>query len=179
MPRIFQITKEYDVIANPEAVKLVPELAALSRDELRYVIYVADYVDSPFRRKPVDERKNLAINRIWKGKKKIKDVETSKVVIALREYEGLIFDIRRRTIDIYKSKVEKLHSESLREDITFSRMKDVHSQIEFLQDKIMEFERELDHEEDEDIRLKGDKNLSTIEIWQRRQQMMRKFYTEE
>ena len=178
MPRVFQITKEYDVVANPEAIKLIPELASLSRDELRYVIYVADYMDSPFRRKPLNERKNLAINRIWKGKMKISHLENPKITLALREYEGLVFDIRRRTIDVYKSKVEKLHHESLREDNTLSKMKDIHGQIEFLQEKIMSFEKDLDHEEDEEIKLKGDKDLSTIEIWQRRQQQMRKFYSE-
>lgn len=177
MPRVFRLSKDYEIILNPEAIKLVPELATLSKQELRYVILAADYVDSPFRRKPLEERKLMAIKRIWGSvKKKISEVETDKVRLALREYEGLIFDIRRHTIDVYKAKIKDLHLDTLREDLSFPKLKENTSQMEFLQEKIRILEKELDTEEEEQITLKGGKDLSFIEIWQRRQREHRKFY---
>lgn len=164
---VFKMDKEFNVVLNKEAVKLVPELQSLKDDLLLYVILVIDYVDGPFRRKPIDERRLMAKKRIWGDVSK--KVETDQLRLAMKGYKSLVFDIRRETIDIYKDKIKKMHKETLIPDIPFSRMKEIDAAISFLQDRITDMEKELDLEESNQMELKGQKKLSYIEIWQKRQ----------
>jgi len=100
---VFKVDKNYKVILNPEAAKLVPELAALNEDMLMYVILVADYCDGPFRRKPYEERRALAIKRVF-GAKSV-NVDTKQILSAIDSYKGLVFDVRRETRDVYMTKL--------------------------------------------------------------------------
>ena len=164
---VFQISKDYKVIANPEAAKLVPELQSLSSDQLWYVVLVVDYVDGPFRRKPLEERKLLAARKIFKKDKVMK--ESEKVLNAMEAYKGLVFDIRRETLDALKSKVMKLHKELLRDDITPTAIQNIDKSISFLEKRITSIERDLDLEEEETLDLKAGRRLSMLEKWQRNQ----------
>lgn len=175
MEKVFQIDRNFEIIINPDAVKLVPELAMISKDELRYVILVTDYVSSPYRLKPLDERKMLAIKKIWKGQRKVNDIESPKVKICMNEYEGLVFDIRRKTIDIYKKKITDLHIMTLSSELTLMKLKDYSGQIDFLQAKILVLEREINSDEENMVELKGGKALSAVELWQRRMKDFKKF----
>jgi len=170
---VFKMDRNFEVILNQEAVKLVPELVSLSQDQLRYVILVVDYVDGPYRKKPVDERKNMAKKAIYGDSKKL--VETEKVRNGMVGYKSLVFDIRRETIDIYHEKIRKLQKESIAPDTTFSRMKEIDSTITFLQDRIASINRDLDIEESDSIELRGKKALSYIEKWQRKQREFREY----
>lgn len=173
---VFKVDKDFAVVVNRDAVKLVPELKSLTDVELRYVILVADYVDGPLRKKPLEERRLMARKIVYKDTNK--DPETAKMKLALEAYKGLVFDIRRETIDIYKQKVRALQKESLAPDASFARMKELDSTINFLQARISSMEHELDIEESEEINLKGKKKLSFVEIWQRRQKEHHKFKNE-
>lgn len=170
---VFKIDKNFEAVINIDALKLVPELKGLSQQELRYVILVVDYVDSPFRKKPLEERKLLAKKKIF-GSTDVK-VETPNVLAGMDAYKSLIFDIRRETTDIYKAKVKGMHKETLQDSTAFSRLKELDQTISFLSDRIKSIEHELDIEEDEEIELKGKKKLSYIEIWQRNQKDYREF----
>lgn len=170
---VFKLDANFEVILNPEAVKLVPELSGLTKEELRYVILVVDYVDSPLRRKPIDERKAIASKMINGESKLIK--ETAKLKNAMIGYKGLIFDIRRETIDIYNQKIRMLQKESLSADVSFSRMNEIDKTITFMQDRVESMQHQLNIEESEEVVLKGNKKLSYIEIWQKRQKAFREF----
>lgn len=170
---VFKVDKNFDAVLNPDAVKLVPELKGLNQDELRYVILVVDYVDGPFRKKPLDERKLLAKKKVF-GSTDI-NPETPKVLIGMDAYKSLIFDIRRETCDIYKMRIKGLQKETIQETTTFTRLKELDSTISFLTDRIKSIEHELDIEEDEEIELKGKKKLSYLEIWQRNQKDYKEF----
>ena len=111
----FKIDKDFRVILNPEAVKLVPELEGLSNNELLYVICVIDYDDGPFRKKPIDERRIRASRKFFKGKKP-EEIETAKVKSGMDGYKDLVFDIRRETIDKYKRRVLSLQRDSLKDE---------------------------------------------------------------
>lgn len=170
---VFKVDHNYEVILNMDAVKLVPELSSLDQNELIYVILVADNVDGPYRKKPLEERVLMAYKRVF-GSEKV-DMTSDKIRIAIEAYKSLIFDIRRETIDIYNSKIRVLQKESLAPDVTFSRMKEIDSTITFMMERIRTINHEIDIEEGEEIELKGKKKLSYLEIWQRNQKTYREY----
>jgi len=170
---VFKVDHNYEVILNMDAVKLVPELSSLNQNELIYVILVADNVDGPYRKKPLEERVLMAYKRVF-GSEKV-DMSSDRIRIAIEAYKSLIFDIRRETIDIYNSKIRVLQKESLAPDVTFSRMKEIDSTITFMMERIRTINHEIDIEEGEEIELKGKKKLSYLEIWQRNQKTYREY----
>lgn len=95
--------------------------------------------------------------------------ESQRMRKAMESYKSLVFDIRRETVDIYKAKIIKLQKETIAPDTTFSRMKEIDSTITFMTDRLTTIEHDLDIEEGDDIKLKGKKVLSYLEVWQRRQ----------
>lgn len=164
---VFKMDKNFEIILNPEAVKLVPELKSLSSEELRYVILVIDYVDGPFRKKPIEERKAMARKTVYGDSNK--NPETERVLYGMEAYKSLVFDIRRETVDIYKAKIIKLQKETIAPDTTFVRMKEIDSTITFMQDRVSGIEHDLDMEDSDNIELKGKRSLSHLERWQRAQ----------
>jgi len=173
---VFQIDRNYKVIANPEAVKLVPELRSLTPDQLWYVILVVDYVDGPFRRKPIEERKILASRKIFGKDEAMK--ESEKVLNAMEAYKGLVFDIRRETLDALKSKVMKLHKDLLQPEVSASNIQNIDKSISFLEKRITSIERDLDLEEEESIEIKAGRKLSMLEKWQRNQKKFQEYKEE-
>ena len=170
---VFKMNRDFEIILNPDAIRLVPELTGISQDQLRYVILVTDYVDGPYRKKPKDERRNMAKKLIWGDSRKM--VETERIRNAMSGYKSLIFDIRRETIEIYHEKIKVLQKESLMPDLPFARLKEIDMQITFLQDRVVIISHDLDIEESESIELKGKKSLSYLEVWQRNQREWRKY----
>lgn len=171
---VFKVDKEFGAVLNPEAAKLVPELEGLDKKQLLYVILVMDYRDSPYRKKPFEERKNLAKKRLYKNIKA--DVESAKVKLAMDAYHGLVFDIRLETLDVYKKKVLMLQKETLKEDISYTRLKELDQAINFLEDRINKIQHEIDIEEEADaVELKAGRKLSQIERWQRRQKAYKEY----
>ena len=160
---VFKIDKDFKVILNPEAVKLVPELVGLTSDELLYIVCVIDYDDGPFRKKPLDERRLLASRKYFSGKKP-ELIETAKIKRGMDSYKELIFDIRRETIDKYKRRILLLQKESLKEEIEIKRLKDIDAAITFLTDRVNKIQHELDIEEQSDnVKIQGGRKLSQIE----------------
>jgi len=164
---VFKVDRNYTIILNDDAVKLVPELRSLNQNQLWYVILVADYVDGPFRKLPVQERKLMAVRKIFGRDHVMK--ESEKVKLALDGYHGLVFDIRRETLDRLKAKVENLHQDLLKPGITALQIQNIDKSISFLEKRIISIEKDLQIEEQEQIEIKGAKKLSMIEIWQRNQ----------
>jgi hypothetical protein len=170
---VFKVDKNFKVILNPEAVKLVPELSSLTNDEMIFVILVMDYEDSPFRKKPLEERRALAIKRVF-GDKPV-NVDNKKIYDAMESYKSLVFDIRRETLDVYKLKAQLYHKEALNPDVEFKRIKELDQAIQFLEERIDKIQTSLEVDELNEFELKGQKKLSHVEVWQRRQKELRKF----
>lgn len=170
---VFKVNNNYTAVVNIEAAKLVPELSALSEDELLYIILAIDNVDGPFRKLPPDERALLAKRRVYK--EVVVDLETSKIRKAADGYKGLIFDLRRETADVFKSKCIKFQKELLIMDQTFSKVKELEQSISYLTQKVTDIEYALDVEEKEEFELRGKKALSQVEIWQRNQRKYKEY----
>ena len=161
---LFKVDQNFTTILNPDAVKICEHLRKVGPDELLYIILAYDNTDGPFRMKPPDERINLAKKKVF-GTLDVSP-ETIKVRKAIEEYQELIFDVRRQTVDNYKKRIIKLQRESLFEDVTHGKLKDIDAAIRFLQGRIEELESELSYEEKTELKVKGDKKLSFIEKWQ-------------
>jgi hypothetical protein len=170
---VFKINKEYTAVLNPEAAKLVPELSGLSPDELLYVILVADYADGPYRKRPPEERRTLALKHVF-GAKQV-NLDNQRIYDALDAYKSLVFDIRRETLDILKQKAQLYHKELLNPNIEFKRMKELDQAIQYIEDRIEKIETSLSTDDITEMELKGQKKLSFLEIWQRRQKEYKKF----
>lgn len=171
---VFKVDKDFEIILNPDAVRLVPELSALTQKEMLYVICVIDYTDGPFRMKPIDERKLLAERKYFRDFKGT--IETPKVKLAMDAYKGLVFDVRLETIDKYKRRILLLQKDLLEDEVDLKRLKEIDGAITFLTDRVNTLQHELDTEEQaENLKLKGGRKLSMIEKWQRNQKKYREF----
>jgi len=170
---VFKVNNNYTVVINIEAAKLVPELSVLTQDELLYIILAVDNVDGPYRKLPPEERKALAQKKVYADRKV--DLETKKLQHAAEGYKSLIFDIRRETVDTYKTKCLRYQKELLVMDQTFTKVKEQESAISFLTQRITDIEYSLDMEEKEEFELKGKKSLSQVEIWQRNQRKLKEY----
>lgn len=168
---VFRIDRNFKVILNPDAAKLVPELRLLSEDELLFVILSADYVDSPYRMKPEAERILLSWRRIFGGEE-LKLSE--KLKTALELYKSLVFDIKRETIDILKKKLVIEHRKMLKDEVNTISLKEITANISFLESRIDLSEKAVSLNE-KMYELKGKKKLSMIEQWQLNQKEYRKF----
>lgn len=175
---VFKVDDKFKVILNPDAVKLVPELSQLTEQELLYVILAVDYSDSPFRMKPLEERKILAARRAFKAEYS-EAFESEKFITAMNAYKGLIFDMRRETLDMYKRKVMILQKELFREDLSNKQMMEIDKSINFLEDRIQNISSALDQAEKDNLQIKGQRQLSWLEKWQRNQKEYKKFLDED
>lgn len=170
---VFRVDKNFSIILNPEAVKLVPELSALSQEELLFIILVEDYEDSPFRKKPMEERWSLALKKVFKGEDV--NLETDKIRLARAAYKSLVFDVRRETRDIYLKRIDVYRKELMSANIEFRKMKEIDQAIQYLEDRIGAIDKSLEADDIANIKLKGDRQLAYIEIWQHRQKEFRKY----
>jgi hypothetical protein len=164
---VFKMDKKFEVVLNPDAVKLVPELSTLTQKELRYVILVIDYVDSPYRKKPYHERQMMARKSVFKDSRK--NPETEKLQNAMEAYKSLVFDIRRETLDMFKKKVITMQKQMNSPDCLGNEITQLDKSITILENRIQSIEHDLNLEETENITLKAGRKLSYIEIWQRNQ----------
>jgi len=171
---VFKVDEKFRVVLNPEAVKLVPELEVLTDDELLYVILVADYEDSPFRNKPLAERKYMAAKRVYKMDYS-EEMETQAVISAISGYRGLVFDIRRETRETFQRRLAIIQKDIFDKDLTLKRLKEIDDMIKYIEDRIDNINLSLKQTERGNVQLKGQTSLSFIEEWQRNQQNYKKF----
>jgi hypothetical protein len=170
---VFRVDRDFTVILNPDAVKLIPELSTLSQEELLFVILVEDYEDGPFRKKPLEERWSMALKKVFKGESV--NLENDKIRLARKGYKSLVFDVRRETRDIYLKRIDMYRKELMIVNIEFKKMKEIDQAIQYLEDRIGSIDKSLEADDIANVKLKGDRQLSYIEIWQQRQKEFRKY----
>ncbi|MFA5036931.1 MAG: hypothetical protein WC479_07120 [Candidatus Izemoplasmatales bacterium] len=160
---IFKLNKELTAIFSPDAVKLCPELAYLNDDQVKYVILVYDFIDSPYRLKPLEERKRIAKDKIFSGKS---DPEViPHVQKAIKAYQSLLYDSKHEQIEICKTKINQLQKK-LRDEDEPKLMEQITKTISFLRNEQDKMEKEIAIDE-EMVEIQGGNKLSWIEIWKR------------
>ena len=171
---VFKVDSKFTAILNPDAVKLAPELRELDQKEILYVILVMDYSDSPFRNKPLEERKYLAAKKVF-GTEYSDALETPKIKDAMFAYKGLVFDIRKETLDVLKKKALNLQKEFFRDDLSHKEMVDLDKSISFIESRIESISKSIENTEDQELQIKGKAKLSMVEVWQRNQKAQKEF----
>ena len=167
MPGIFKIDKKTkSIIPTRDALSLCPELNYLSDKEFEYIIIVYDYVFSPWYRRPKNERKDIALKKLF-GEKTVHIEQREAVKVGIEAYKSIIYDERRETIDACKTKIQILNDKLTDPAILKSKeLADLDASINILQKRIDKNQEELDTEE-EKIDIIGNRKLSWIEKMKR------------
>lgn len=170
---IFRVDSNFQLILSKDAAMLCPELTEVSEEELKYIILAYDYLESPFRKKPPEERQRIARRRIWKNSRKIPE-KSQKIKKAIDAYKSLIYDSKQEAVDNYRQKIHNLNME-ISNSNNYKDIKEKADIVTFLEKKIEGYEKDILAEETNlELKIKGDKKLSYVEIWQRRMQAKKK-----
>ena len=160
---IFRISKDGTVILSPDAIKLCRDLAFLTDDQIKYIVLVYDYVDSPIRRKPLEERRRIARDKLSDSRI---DPEDSPVVKkGIEEYTSMIYDNRRERMDILNNKISRMQKK-LDDEEDDKIIKRYIETINLMSSEIDKLQEAIDIDE-EMIEVRGNKKLTFIEIWKR------------
>lgn len=173
MEWIFHTDEQSNIILDPDAIKLCPELGLLSLDEVRYIAMVYDNVKSPYRFMAQDTRRNHAIQMIWKGRGGIKPEKDPKVRQGIIAYKSMIYCPKRETREKLIEKKQVLDMNLIAESEP-RKLKGIIEATDIIQRRIEVYTSEIDREKEESIAIKGGKQLSLIEIYQRNQKKFRK-----
>lgn len=167
MPGIFRIDKDKNIIPLKEVLSLVPELEKLTSNELKYIVMVYDNRYSPFWQKPIDERKSMAIKRLY-GNKEVKLESRKRVQEGIQAYKSITYDERLEAIDSGKKKIAHLNSKLADpEIIKSSELKDLEAAIAVVQ-RMIDTNLEKVIRDESNIMLKGKtKKLSLLEKMKR------------
>lgn len=163
MSYVFTIKKNGDAILHPDAIKLAPELAYLTKEEVLAIILAYDYY-SQYRQHPEDERERRARAQVF-GQDNEEFFRLPKIKKAVELYKSLQFDPRRNQIMTYKDKLRELDTvlTALNEDDLKKISEVIKSQKE-LRKAISEIEIEINQEEEDNFVETEDKTkLSFLE----------------
>ncbi len=164
MPGVFTVNNSHTIILSNDAVKLCPDLRKLTQDQILYIILAYDYIDSPWRRFPLEDRKRLAKRKVW-GEKKFIPEDYKDMLIGIEEYKGLVYDVEREQREVLLSKLSSLNTKFSTENDTATLSVIMKSQ-DIIQKRIDEYDLKIDIKE-EKVKLKAGKRLSYIEQFQR------------
>ena len=128
-----------------------------------YIILAYDIIDSPYRLKPLDERKRVAKERIFGDKEDPEKFQNVKK--GIKAYQSLIYDSRRSQIEIDKTKIGSLQKQLEREDEP-KAMEQILKTIEFIRKDQDKLEKEVAIEE-EMMEIRGGNKLTFVENWKR------------
>lgn len=161
---IFRFDKA-EILIDEDAVMLCPILSQLNQKELKYVILVEDYVKSPLRRKPKNERM-FSASLIVFGKEDYLPNEIVKK--AMEEYKSLLFDSRRETIDALNNKINRINMEIESPELTSIQFTNMLKALNLAQLRIDQLTIEIERDDEmEQLKLRGGKKLSFLEMYQR------------
>ena len=172
---IYRKTRDNRIELIPEAIELIPQLNHLGESELRYVIMAYDYVDGPYRRKPTQERINLALQTLWHGAKKQSDIEDEEVINAITFYKSLIYDANKYIRDGMIEKKHRLRQQILDYDPlsdgnSSAGLKTLMDSMKYITTNLEDLDQEIRNEDDR-MQLKGDRTESRIEIMKRNRKL--------
>jgi len=162
MPGIFKLNKENTIVLTPEAKDLCVTLSKLDDDNFMYVILVYDTMDSPYRRKPEQERRRIARNRIWGKDHPDMPEDNPLVADAIDEMKSIVYDHNKDDREVLLTKLTLLNADLMSSDS--SRIKSIMEAIELIENRIDELDSRIDREE-EIVYLKGGRKLSFVEMF--------------
>lgn len=160
-----------EVELHEDAVRLVPELKGLPPRVMKFIVLFKDYRLSPIKDFPDEQRERLAfMNSGIPDAERGKVLKSPKVKRAMEVFESLIYDERRELKRIYQDRLDLLKLEIRDRSLSLKEIKEKKEFIEFFRKEVENIEKELSTEgyDDDGVELKGKRELSYIERWQRR-----------
>lgn len=168
---VYSITTDGTALINEEAIKLEPILGQLNTKQILYIIWVYDYIQSPLRKKPLEDRKRFAKAKFFPTLDTPFE-ERMGMPLAINTFKSFIYDEKYETCETYKAKISQLQK-NLMDTANSTDISNIMKSIDLLRKKIDEIESEID-ERDQIVKVKGDRTLSMIELWQRNRSLSKK-----
>lgn len=168
---LFKMNSSFSILLNPELAALTDYLYKLPEPDLRYVIFMCDYNDSPYWQLPDDVRDRKARSAAYPNGEKPID----RVVIehAMEEYRSLIWDENHEQQRMLTNKIAKMNKSLIVEESDV-KIKGLLSSINLMKAEKMNLERQMQADIDQ-LTIKGKRSLSNIEEWQRRQKKKKEY----
>lgn len=168
MALLFNINKRGNVVLNKDAVKLCPELAYLTDEEVLFIILSQDY-HSIYRQLPENDRVRRSIHHAY-GNTETNPLDREIVKIAVDCYRSLQYDPKRELIRTYKKKLNTL-DRALEQAEQASVMKNIISTQKEIVKSIDALEDEISKNEQEEAQIEGGLKNSYLEKMMRNREM--------
>ena len=161
----------FRVIVNPELASLTEHLCKLPEADLRYIIFLCDYNDSPFWQLPDEVREKKARQLAYANGEEPIPVE--QLQEAMDEYKSLIWDEDKEQLRMLTNKIYKLNK-SMADEEDPGKLKTLTASINLLKQEKEQLGRSVQAEL-ENIVIKGKRQLSNIELWQRNRKRKKEY----
>ncbi len=167
MSYLFYIDSAEKIVLRPEALKLKEELRVLNKDEIYFIIMYCDY-HSPFHQLPEIQRRN---NAMWEafGENVVGLLDKPKIKAAIEAYTALQYNDKIELINRYRAKLDRLSQRFLSpeyDDDSPQSNSNIMKTISQLRESIRELEQEVEQEMKDVGQIKGDSELSWLELMQ-------------
>ena len=164
MSYLFLIDEKKKTVLHPYAIKLCPELAVLTEQEILFLIFAFDY-DSPFKQFPERQRLSKAILHVYGDNVPTlleEEKRPKKIKLAIEAYKSLQYDSNQELIATYQKKIEMAQQQILDEDAP-TRLKNLRDIISGFRKDIHDLQTEVVAKSVLQAELKGDRELSLLE----------------
>ena len=167
MSYLFYIDSVEKVVLRPEALKLKEELRVLNGKEIYFIVMYCDY-HSPYHQLPEIQRRN---NAMWEafGENMSELISKPKIKAAIEAYTALQYNDKIELINRYRTKLDRISQRFLspeHDDDSPTSNSNLMKTISQLRDAIRELEQEVAQEMKDEGQIKGDSELSFLEVLQ-------------
>lgn len=172
MSYLFFADIKNNIVLHPDCVKLAPELALLSKDEILFIILAYDY-NSIYRQFPERQRVSKAIWHVFSDN--VPDLldenrRPKRIKLAIETYKSLQYNRNIELVEMYNKKIDEL-LQLLEKDNSATGIKNNMESIDKFRKAIRAIESEVYEEKLIDGELKGSTRLSFLEKMQQSQKM--------
>lgn len=172
MSYLISIDGKKNIVLRPACIQLYPELATLDELELVFLVKAFDYHYKPLRRYNEMDRVRRAMLDTWGDNKPrlIEDIESKdpsrRINICINAYKALQYNPKIEQAEAYQRKINELQ-EKLADADGPTEIKNILSSQELLRKQISSLENEILEDVISEGQLKGDQELSYLEVLQR------------
>jgi hypothetical protein len=160
------------IVLHAEAVQFLPTVSQLTEPEIRYLVAVYDLFDSPLKGQPLSLRRETAVSFFFPKaddkKAVIERLENDpEFKSAIQELQSITYDSDRTTFDTYNEKIYLLNQELKVAPV--SSLGNILKSIDLFEDRAGKLKQKIEKDDVGRINivLKGGKQLSFLENWQR------------
>lgn len=176
MSYLIAIDDKKNIVLRPACIQLYPELATLDELEVVFLVKAFDYHYKPLRRYNETDRVRRAMLDTWGDNKPrlIEDIEskdpTRRINICINAYKALQYNSKIEQSEAYQRKINELQEKLANADSP-TDIKNILSSQELLRKQISSLESEILDDIISEGQLKGDQELSYLEVLQRNKKL--------